>query len=435
MLRRSLTLLIAVHALAGAEPAAEAFPAVESGEWPQYGYDAGCTFSTQGTLAMPLAPKWTFKRAAPVVEIGYTAACNDKVYLSCVGDHNHSGANTPANNNPYLIGLDLATGKQVWQWNGTFDWCKGCPIAVTDKHLLVNDDGFNIVLFASGAKQKMTEADHWGQISMDKAANLVVYVSTLKVDNAGTFFGGRTVDDHALWYGLLDDGVRMEDKMTAAAIAQGNGKVFVTLALAGPSPKKHKDGLYALDQKTGIEQWHLEGLWGGISFDGTYVYSVGNLGGKDPKPKLYCLDPGKGEVVWSMNVGESVHHPPAHGRGVCVLVTDSGHLLAFPTTGDKAGKKLLWQGATEALRVTDVALPPAVLAIAQAAGKNGVVVVANGKDVQMIDLQKGASVAKMGWDSSLGPAREPMIVNGQLIVHGANGVACFGANQKKKAAK
>ncbi len=408
-----------------------AFESRESGEWPQYGYDAGCRFATPGSLASVLKPKWVFKRAPPAARIASIIIHGDRVLVECTGDQNGDAKIGDPANNPYLYGLDAATGAKAWEWSHKHDMGIGCTLAVSGTKLFYNDDGFGWVDVEKGGGNDFgSSADSWGYINVDAKAGLVVKSNTWRVDNPETSIEGFGLDGSHRWTALNDNGQKTQDRMAFASLCQGAGLVFVSVEWSGPSPKKHKQGLYALKQADGSEAWGVEGDWGGVSCDGNFVYCVL----KDAKGcKLCCLTPGDGKPQWSANVGQHVHHPPALGRGMCVLVTDGGTLLAVPSEGAKAGKALAWQGQTEPpLKGDGVSVRNSVLAIAEGAGKNGVLVVANGKSVRCLDLKRGSPLGELPWDPALGAAENPAIADGCLVVNGSEGVMCYGPPPDKK---
>jgi hypothetical protein len=423
-------------------PAADepAFVAAETGSWPQYGCDAGCRFATTGSFALPLAMAWEYRKASPVANVASFVVTDDRVVLSCIGDKNRGGHNGGDANNPYLIGLDSMTGAKSWEWSHKHDWALGCQLAICGDKVFFNDDGFNgiewktgnIGSWKGGRVNKANEADSWGVTSVDEKAGVIVQSCTMKVDNPGTLVQAWDLDYHRTWKALHDDGKKLDDRWTATALSQGGGMVFAVIALSGSSPKKHVDGLYGLKQSDGAEVWSLPGKWGGVSFDGEHAFAVG-MQGKDTGPKLYCLDPVDGKSAWSVAVGEPARHPPAHGRGTCIVITDRGSILAFPTRGAKAGKALAWRSGGSPVPNDDPAVPVAAIAIAEGAGKNGLVVIANGgNSIRFMDLKTGAAAGELPWDSKLGKPRNPAIANGRIYVNGSEGVACYATPEKKK---
>jgi hypothetical protein len=418
-------------------PEEPAFEAKETGEWPQYGCDAGCRFATSGGLASPLRAKWVFKRQPPAARMWFTAAKGDRVLVECTGDQNGDAKIGDPANNPYLFGIDFDTGAKAWAWSHKHDWGIGCPIAIAGSVFYYNDDGFGSTDFERGGGNDMGGgADSWGYISVDARAGVVVKACEHKVDNDGSSIECWSIGGGRKWQALHDDGQKAMhggDGYAFHSICQGAGKVFAAVTMMGGSPKKTKNGLHALSQADGSEAWCVEGEWGGVSCDGDRVYGA-QRDARDPKAwKLCCLSAADGKTLWSANVGEPVHHPPAHGRGICVVITDSGALYAFPSVGDQAGKKLAWQGHADAPFPGDnTCTRNSALAIAEGAGKNGALVVAAGKAIRLYDLKRGAPMGDLPWDSSLGPAMNPLIVNGNVIVNGGEGVVCFGPPPPKK---
>jgi hypothetical protein len=412
------------------------FEAKETGEWPQYGCDAGCRFATTGGIASTLRAKWVFKRQLPAAKMWFTAAKGDRVLVECTGDQNGDAKIGDPANNPYLFGIDFETGAKAWEWSHKHDWGIGCPIAIAGSLFYYNDDGFGWIDFEKGGGTDMGQgADSWGYVSVDEKAGLVVKACDHKVDNDGSSIEAYPLGQWRKWQALRDDGVKAMhggDGYAFHSLCQGAGKVFVAVSMMGGSPKKTKNGLHALSQADGSEAWCVEGEWGGVSFDGEHVYSS-LRDARDPKAwKLCCLNPADGKTAWSANVGEPVHHPPAHGRGICLVITDSGALYAFPSVGDQAGKKLAWQGHVDApFAAANTVTRNSALAIAEGGGKNGVLVVAAGKGVHLFDLKRGAPMGDLPWDASLGSAMNPLIVNGNVIVNGGEGVVCYGPPAKK----
>jgi outer membrane protein assembly factor BamB len=425
------------------DPAKAAFTSEEPHEWPQLGFDAGSTFATPGTLKFPLAEKWRYMKAAPIKNIASTVMAKDRVLVSCVGDQNGDAKQGDPANNPYLVGLDFAKGTKSWAYSPKNDWTFGCYLAVANGSVIYNDDGFGGVDFETGAKTWGGGADSWGVINVDTKAGLIVKSCTMKVDNSGPGFEAVSLSGEHKWNGLQEDGERMKDGMPFCSVCQGAGMAFVTARWSGPT-MKHTKGMFALKQTDGTEAWKLDGEWGGVSFDGRNVFSV-----KKDDGKLYCLNPADGATVWSATVAGPAVHPPAHGRGICVVVTDAGVILAFPTEGKDAGKSLAWQAKTEkpfppaaltlsGVKMTgnaDIALDihhtyrRTVLAIAAGSGKNGAVVIANGNAIQAYDLKTGGGLWSVPWDEkTFGPAGNPCIANECLVVSGKNGVVCFGSH-------
>ena len=423
--------------------AAAAFSAQEPHEWPQLGFDAGSTFATPGNLKFPLAEKWHFMKAAPIKNIASTVMAKDRVLLSCVGDQNGDAKQGDPANNPYLVGLDFATGAKSWAYSPKNDWTLGCYLAVANGSVIYNDDGFGGVDFETGAKTWGGGADSWGVINVDTKAGLIVKSCTMKVDNSGPGFEAVSLSGEHKWNALQEDGERMKDGMPFCSACQGSGMAFVTARWSGPT-MKHTKGMFALKQTDGTEAWKLDGEWGGVSFDGRNVFSV-----KKDDGKLYCLNPADGATVWSAAVGGPALHPPANGRGICVVVTDAGVILAFPTEGKDAGKSMAWQAKTEkpfppaaltlsGVKMTgnaDIALDihhayrRTVMAIAAGSGKNGALIIANGAGIQAYDLKTGGGLWSVPWDEkTYGPAGNPCIANECLVVSGKNGVVCFGSH-------
>jgi outer membrane protein assembly factor BamB len=413
---------------AAVETRLPAFAARETGAWPQYGCDAGCRFSTPGSLDFPLNVKWAFIKAQPVKSIASFVVQNDRVILACIGDHNRSDKNGDPANNPYLLALDTDAGLKAWEWTPKHNWALGCPLAIARSKVFCNDDGIGNVDWRTGipeANYKASE-DSWGSLNVDADAGSIIKSCVTKEDNAGTHIEALTMDGKHRWTALVDDAEKGKDEMTFCSIAQGAGKVFVSVAWKGPTAKKHKDGIYALSQKDGSLAWGSEGTWGGVSFDGRYAYAVSFDAGKKDAAKLQCLDPGDGTCIWSVNLAGEAHHPPAHGRGMCLVLTDAGALLAFPSEGARAGKALAWQVKMEPpFTEVERGCRHAALAIAEGTGKDGAVVIANGKAVRCLDLKRGSLLADLPWDPRLGAARNPAIADGKLYVHGADGIACY----------
>jgi hypothetical protein len=428
-LSRLVLAALATAALHAADAPAE--PAVEPHAWPQFGYDAGCTCATPGGLASPLVLRWQWLRKAPMAAVAHIAAREDRVVVEGLGDKNHDAKIGDPANNPYLIGLDAATGRPAWEWSHKHDWAWGCPIALAGDRCWFNDDGFGSCTWHDGTAEGLGGgADSWGYVNVDAQAGLVLRGCALKVDNDGTGVFAHGLDGGQKWAALHEDGARMAVEMTTCAFAQGCGMAFVSAAWIRKPEGKHQDGLYGLNQADGSEAWFREGAWGGVSCDGTHAYATG---GEKGAAKLHCLDPATGKDAWSLACGEIASHPPALGRGVCVVVTDGGAIAGIATDGDKPGHAL-WQQATDAPFAADErGAKHAVVAIALGAGKNGAVAILTRRSVRILDLRHGTPIAELPLDPKLGKPRDPLIVDGCLIVAGAEGVLCFGGKEKPKA--
>jgi outer membrane protein assembly factor BamB len=262
----------------------------------------------------------------------------------------------------------------------------------------------------------------------------------MKVDNDGVGIYAFNLQGAYKWTALKEDGARLQVGLPFCSICQGAGNVYAAVRFVGGTG--HSKGLFAVKQADGTDVWKLDGEWGGVSFDGRFVYSV-----KKDDGKLYCLKPADGTTQWSTPVGGPAQLPPGQGRGMCVVITDVGAVAAFPTDGANAGKSLAWQsstakpftkdalvlsgvrmsGSAEVIDETHHTYRRAILAIAEGAGTNGVAIIANGSAIQALDLKTGGGVWASGWDEkTLGPAGCPNIAGGCLIVSGKNGVICFG---------
>ncbi|MBA3709469.1 MAG: PQQ-binding-like beta-propeller repeat protein [Planctomycetes bacterium] len=435
-MERNLLRIALLGAAIAAAPAVDppkpedTFVAVETHAWPQFGCDAGCTFSTTGGLAFPLTPRWAWMKAAPVSAVAYIVAQGDRVVLEGTGDHNHNAKIGDPANNPYLVGLDAETGKTAWEWSHKHDWGWGCVIAIASDHVWFNDDGLGKVHWKDGTAEGLGGgADSWGNISVDAKAGIFVKGCALKLDNDGTGVWAYGFDGGMKWQALRDDGVRMKDEMPFCSIAQGCGMVFVSATWTGPTAKKHKDGIFGLKQSDGSESWTRDGSWGGVSCDGRYAYATS---GEKDSAKLHCMDPATGKDVWSLNCGARATHPPAHGRGMCVVLTDTGALAGIPTEGDKAGKSAAWQARTDPpYGGGERACNHAALAIAQGGGKNGILVVTGQRSIRFHDLKRGAAIGELPLDAKLGQPRNPTIADGCLYVNGSEGVVCYGPKPAK----
>jgi outer membrane protein assembly factor BamB len=487
------TLLLSAHLLAAAARAAEkgpgdAFVPHETGAWPQFGCDPGGTFSTPGALAFPLKIRWTYPRedyptthwVAAVMQGGRVYAQSHKWHVVNAG-------------RPALTDcIDSATGKQIWRWKASYEDCYGnYPCIVRDR--LFIGDMMACCQLQDGKELRGSCLWTWGHLNYDPEANLLVaanYESHLvQQADVSTNLYGCTPDGFVKWKALHEAGVNAPGRaymnyMLVTSIPQGAGKVFVGAVFNGISAKTHKDGIWAISQSNGGEVWNLPGEWGGASFDGRHVYAMKNASKAAPAsdghetykskdeetapvtPTLYCLDPDDGKTVWSAVVGEPAYHPPAVARGVCVVITDSGSLLAFSTEGpkteppkaEKAGSAPeskarpgyasaprvskaritpLWQGKAEppfkgwAQRVR-ASQRWASLAIAAGAGPNGALVVTAYKDsVNCFDLKTGRLLQSLPWDKKGGPCN-PIIGNGLLVVTSDECVVCYAHDQQQQ---
>jgi outer membrane protein assembly factor BamB len=445
----------------GCRPAAEKPPeeppyeSHETGSWPQFGCDAGATCSTTGSLPAQLTMRWTYPLAAP-------ATCFSG--LAIQGDHVFVAGRSNANNKGHLCSvvyaLDLASGKEAWRWDFMPDIALGPMPTIVKDRVYLHDHGLGCCDLATG-KEISAPYGGWGPINYDLQVDLLVSSSTysFNTNGASTYVEGLSGDGGQKWKALANpsdpastDNLEMHailnDHNDNLSLCQGGGLVFVTGAWTGPSPKKFPDGLYALRQADGTVAWTLPGDWGGVSFDGRHLYAAKRLSsdhavkGVAAEPAtLLCLDPDDGKTVWSFKFPGHAHHPPAHGRGVCVVVTDTGALFALASDGPKTGKVLWgaeidppfrnWGGADMGL------CPPrnSVLALALGYGKNGAVVATTARSIRFYDLKSGKLTGELPWDQRFGQPVNPVIANGWLVANGNQGVIGYGEPPKKPAKK
>jgi outer membrane protein assembly factor BamB len=452
-----LSLLIGLAGLPAVEkpPEEPPYESHETGAWPQFGGDAGATCSTTGSLPAQLAMRWSFPLAAPATCFSGLALQGERVFVAGRSNKNGGGHQCSV-----VYAIDLASGKEAWRWDFMPDIALGPMPAIVKDRLYIHDHCLGWCDPASGNQLGVIWGG-WGPINYDPQADLLVSSSTaaFNTNGASTYVEGLSGDGGQKWKALvnasdpastdnLEIHALLNDRNENLALCQGGGMVFATGAWTGPSPKQFKDGLYALRQADGTVAWTIPGDWGGPSFDGRHLYAAKRTNpdqkvkGVDADPAtLFCLDPADGKTVWSFKFPGHAHHPPAHGRGVCVVVTDAGALFALASEGPKLGKPLWaaeidppfrnWGGADMGL------CPPrnSVLALALGYGKNGAVIATTTKTIRLYDLLRGKLIGELPWDQQYGQPVNPVVANGFLVAHGRQGVIAYGEPPKKPAKK
>jgi outer membrane protein assembly factor BamB len=413
------------------EPPEPPYESHETGAWPQFGCDPGCTFSTPGSLPAKLAARWVFPMPSACCRISSAIMQDDRVYVAAQAPSAHTHIMQYA--------LDRDSGKEVWKAEqNEIGMAFGSYQVIVGDLLFLNDSGLLRHDRKTGAIINRT-AHTWGLANFDPAANLLVTCCVhVNPDNGGIWIGGQSPGDYLPKWKALNESTNLDfhaDDLMTCSLAQGAGKVFAAAQFSGSSPRKQGDGLYALQQADGTVVWTLPGAWGSASFDGRYLYAAHNLG--PAACQFCCLDPADGKTVWSVKLTDSIRHPPALSRGVCVAVSDNGALVALATEGAKAGKAL-WQGKIEPpfrnwSGGSEAPPRPAMLAIASGAGPHGVLVAASDKVILCLDLRTGKAVQELPWDAKFGQARDPVIANGWLVVSGNQGVICYGEAPEKPA--
>jgi outer membrane protein assembly factor BamB len=416
-----------------ADEAETPYASHETGAWPQFGCDPGSTFSTPGSLPAKLRVRWVYPKSPPCCRIASAIMKDNRVYVAAQAPSAHTHV--------VQYALDLDTGKEVWKAEQTdIGMAFGSYHTIVGDTLFLNDSGLLRYKRSSGTMINRT-AHTWGIANFDPVANLLVTTCVhVNPDNGGIWIGGQAPGDYLPRWKALSESTNLDfhanDVMTCT-IAQGAGKVFAAAQFQGSSKRGNGDALYALQQSNGAISWKLPGDWSGASWDGRHLYAAHNLDKRSTQ--FSCLNPSDGSAVWSVVLRGSIHHSPALGRGVCVVLGDGGALVAFATEGEKAGK-VLWQG-----RITppfkswpnhqEAPPRPSMLAIACGAGANGVLVATNGRSVSCLDLGTGKRLQELPWEREFGQARDPVIANGLLVVCGNGGLICYGEAPRKPARK
>ena len=227
-----------------------------------------------------------------------------------------------------LYALRVATGEKVWEYKAAEELVT-TPTLAGDK-VLVSSQSETVF-----AVEKDSGKWAW-QYRRDTPSGFTIRGASQPVVAEGLVFVGFA--DGSLVALTLQDGVsRWERKLTfsggsqfldvdTAPVVDGKGHVYAA---------SYKDGVYALDAKTGDILWNSTRA--GITsllLKGTVLFAAGD-------GWLSALETGKGKALWSLHLSDrtskgflnNAGRPLTHARGYLVLPTSTGLAFVEPSSG------------------------------------------------------------------------------------------------------
>jgi outer membrane protein assembly factor BamB len=227
-----------------------------------------------------------------------------------------------------LYALRVATGEKVWEYQAAEELVT-TPTITADRVLIASQSE---TVFAV---ERETGKWAW-QYRRDAPSGFTIRGTAQPVVSDGQVYMGFA--DGALVALGLDDGVaRWERKLTVSGGTQFLD-VDTTVALDGRGhlyAASYKDGIYALDAKSGDIEWSTSrpGITS-LLLRGSVLFATGD-------GSLSALETGKGRALWSVSLSDrtskglvnNAGRPMTHARGYVVVPTSTGLAFVEPTSG------------------------------------------------------------------------------------------------------
>lgn len=358
--------------------------------WPDYGHDAQRTSRSAECIEGPLRQLWKASPVTPVKErppaFEHAVSTGEGIFL--VGVRGKSST-------LHALNLD---GSARWDHDTRTDlhfayW----PIAA---HGVVgmNDDGTFLLDPQTGKMRHNLGLDSWGQMAAD--AERFYWTNAWHVHGPALYLGGYSSRGEALWkqskYGgtlpmdMMDDlgGVALDGEL----VFQSANYKFASFS-----------GVFAFEGATGKPRWAKNGTpigYASVSEGKVYVVEK-----RQRERRLVARAERDGEEVWSTLVPGALGASPAHARGLTLVDTDRGVLMALESS---TGRER-WRVELGPKRANAVG-NETTLAIAA----NDVVVVTFGKEIVLLSLLSG----EVRWRGAVSGSavHSPVLADGRLYV-------------------
>lgn len=288
--------------------------------WLDYGHDARRTFQSAECVEGPLTPLWKAQPTTPVKErppaFEHVVATDEGLYATGIRGKSSMLHGVELNSSPRWD-YDTRTDLHFAYW----------PIVAHDV-VGMNDDGAFFLDLKTGKMRINQGLDSWGQMAADKER--FYWTNSWHVHGPALYLGAFSSTGESLWkqskYGgsapmdMMDDlgGVALD----GALVFQASNYKFASFS-----------GIFCFDTVSGQKRWIKNSTpIGYLSAADGQVFVVERV---QRERRVVARSQRDGETSWSVSLKGALGAAPAVARGLVLVGTDKGELVALEAASGK----------------------------------------------------------------------------------------------------